>query len=89
MTWYSLADQGAGTRRCGKTAAGWTRRGVMPWIAASELWGSARTLIEQWNNLPVLPNGPLAYAGVTSPPPEREVEWPAERTRAGSSHVTA
>ena len=48
-----------------------------------------RTLIEQWNNLPMLPNGPFSYAGVSSPPTEREVEWPAERTRTGPSHVSA
>ena len=48
-----------------------------------------RTLIHQWNNLPLLPNGPFSYAGVSSPPSEREVEWPAERTRAGPSHVSA
>ena len=48
-----------------------------------------RTLIEQWRNLPILPNGPFSYPGVWQEATVDELEWPPETSRAPPSHAGA
>jgi len=48
-----------------------------------------RTLVEQWHNLPVLPNGPFSYPGVWHEATEDELAWPPETSRAPPSHAGA
>ena len=90
MTWYSLTDQVDWDSALRENNGRVNALGLYDLDRRIRPVGEAyRTLIHQWNNLPLLPNGPFSYAGVSSPPSAREVEWPAERTRAGPSHVTA
>ena len=90
MTWYSLTDQVDWDTALRENNGRVNALGLYDLDRRIRPVGTAyRKLIEQWNNLPMLPNGPFSYAGVSSPPTEREVDWPAERTRAGPSHVSA
>jgi beta-glucosidase len=88
MTWYSLIDQVDWDTALRENNNRVNALGLYDLDRKVRRVGVAyKRLIEQWRNLPLLPNGPFSYPGMYSQPDARELNWSAESTRAQPSHV--
>ena len=90
MTWYSLTDQVDWDTALRENNGRVNALGLFDLDRKIRPVGEAyRTLIEQWHNLPMFPNGPFSYAGLDVPASARTLQWPAENSRSQPSHVSA
>jgi beta-glucosidase/6-phospho-beta-glucosidase/beta-galactosidase len=90
MTWYSLTDQVDWDTALRENNGRVNALGLYDLDRNIRPVGEAyRTLIQQWHNLPVLPNGPFSYPGVWHAATEGELAWPPETSRAPPSHAGA
>ncbi|HZI28035.1 MAG TPA: family 1 glycosylhydrolase [Gemmatimonadaceae bacterium] len=88
MTWYSLIDQVDWDTALRENNGRVNALGLYDMDRNIRPVGEAyRTLISQWHNLPLLPNGPFSYGGVTDGATAPELQWPAEPSRVPPSHV--
>jgi beta-glucosidase/6-phospho-beta-glucosidase/beta-galactosidase len=88
MTWYSLTDQVDWDTALREDNGSVNALGLFDLDRRIRPVGEAyKTLIDQWRNLPLLPNGPFSYSGFYAPPNAAVVNMTAEKTRAQPSHV--
>jgi beta-glucosidase len=88
MTWYSLTDQVDWDTALREDNGRVNALGLFDLDRRIRPVGEAyKTLIDQWRNLPLLPNGPFSYSGFYAPPNAAVVNMTAEKTRAQPSHV--
>ena len=88
MTWYSLTDQVDWDTALRENNGRVNALGLFDLDRKIRPVGEAyRTLIEQWRDLPMFPNGPFSYVAAPVGSEKREKQWTAENTRSQPSHV--